>query len=109
MDFREYQERAGDTAMYPNMGKNFIYPTLGLAGEAGEIANKVKKIERDHGGVVTEEVRGIVKAELGDLLWYIAQLSTELGLDMETVAKENIEKLAGRKVRGTLHGDGDTR
>lgn len=109
MDFKEYQERAGDTAIYPKVGENFIYPTLGLAGEAGELANKIKKIERDHGGIVTPEIREIVKKELGDLLWYVARLSTELGLDMQVVAEENISKLASRNDRGVLHGDGDNR
>lgn len=109
MDFKEYQERAGDTALYPNAGKNYIYPTLGLAGEGGEIANKIKKIERDNGGVVTDEVRTVVASELGDLLWYAARLSTELGLDLETIARDNIAKLADRKARGVLGGDGDKR
>ncbi len=109
MNFKEYQARAGDTAHYANAGNNFIFPTLGLAGEAGEIANKIKKIERDFGGVVNDEVRGIVEAELGDLLWYVARLSTELGLDLDAVAEKNIEKLASRKSRGVLGGAGDTR
>lgn len=109
MNFKEYQERAKDTALYPKVGDNYIYPALGLAGEAGEITNKIKKIERDHGGVVDDEVREAVKKELGDLLWYIAQLSTELGIDMDTVATENIAKLADRKTRGVLHGSGDGR
>ncbi len=109
MDFKEYQERAGDTAMYPKVGDNFIYPTLGLAGEAGELANKIKKIERDHGGIVTPVIREVGQKELGDLLWYVARLSTELGLDMQAVAEDNIAKLASRKERGALHGDGDNR
>ncbi len=109
MDFKEYQEKAWETAMHPNAGSNYVYPTLGLAGEAGEIANKIKKIQRDRDGVVDDEVRGIVKAELGDLLWYVACLATELKLDLDEVANENIAKLASRKERGTLHGDGDKR
>lgn len=109
MDFKEFQERAGDTAFYPNAGKNYVYPTLGLSGEAGEIANKIKKIERDNGGVITDAVRETVKAELGDLLWYVARLGTELGLDMNSIAEENIAKLASRKERGTINGDGDKR
>jgi NTP pyrophosphatase (non-canonical NTP hydrolase) len=109
MDFKEYQARAWETAMHPNAGDNYLYPTLGLAGEAGEIANKVKKIQRDRGGVIDDEVREMVKGELGDLLWYAACLATELKLDFNVVAEENIAKLASRKERGTLHGDGDKR
>lgn len=109
MNFKEYQQHAADTALYPNVGQNYMYPALGLAGEAGEISNKVKKIERDFGGKITDEVRDVVKAELGDLLWYVAQLSSELGLDLETVATENLAKLKDRKDRGVLHGNGDTR
>lgn len=109
MNFKEYQKRAADTALYPNVGENYMYPALGLAGEAGEISNKVKKIERDFGGKITDEVREMVKAEMGDLLWYMAQLASELGLDLETIATENIEKLASRKERGVLGGNGDLR
>lgn len=109
MNFKEYQKHAADTAMYPNVGENYMYPALGLAGEAGEISNKVKKIERDFGGKITDEVQEMVKAEMGDLLWYMAQLASELGLDLETIATENIEKLASRKERGVLGGNGDLR
>lgn len=109
MDFREYQARAADTALYPNAGTNYVYPTLGLAGEAGEIANKVKKIARDHGGVIIDDTRNMIKAELGDVLWYVARIAAEFDLSMQEVAEENIAKLASRKERGTLHGDGDKR
>ncbi len=109
MNFSEYQKQAWTTAMHPNAGNNYLYPTLGLAGEAGEVANKIKKIERDHGGVVTDEVRAIVGAEMGDVLWYLACLATELKLDLDVLARENIEKLASRKERNTLVGNGDVR
>lgn len=109
MDFKTYQERAADTALYPNAGNNYVYPVLGLSGEAGEIANKVKKISRDHGGVITDETRSAIKAELGDVLWYVARVAAEFGIDLQTIAEENIVKLASRKERGTLHGEGDTR
>lgn len=109
MNFNEYQKGAWTTAHYPNAGKNYVYATLGLTGEAGELANKVKKVARDHEGVMTEEVRALIAAEMGDLLWYIAALSTELGLDMETVAKDNLAKLAVRTSEGTLRGAGDAR
>jgi len=109
MNFREYQKKASKTAIYPDVGKNFIYPTLGLAGEAGEIAEKVKKILRDEGGELTLEKKEELKKELGDILWYVAQLSTELGLDLSEVVATNLEKLASRQKRGKLSGSGDER
>jgi NTP pyrophosphatase (non-canonical NTP hydrolase) len=109
MNFKEYQTESRTTALYPNKDNNFVYPTLGLVGEAGEIAEKVKKILRDADGVVSEETKELIKKELGDVLWYIAQLSTELGLDLDEVAAANIEKLKSRKERNVLHGSGDNR
>ncbi len=109
MDFKEYQEKAWTTAIHPNAGDNYVYPTLGLVGEAGEIANKVKKIERDAGGEMSEEARQALGAELGDLLWYLAALATELKLNLGILAEENLAKLQDRKVRGVLQGSGDDR
>lgn len=109
MDFDQYQKKAGETAIYPNVGNNFVYPTLGLAGEAGEVAEKVKKILRDENGELTEEKKEELKKELGDILWYVAQLSTELGLLLSEVVNKNIEKLASRQKRNKLHGSGDER
>lgn len=109
MDFNEYQQKSRKTAIYPNQDNNYIYPTLGLVGEAGEIANKVKKIMRDKNGVVDEETKHAISKELGDILWYIAQVATEFKLSLEDVATENIEKLYSRMDRGTLGGDGDNR
>ncbi len=109
MDFKEYQKLSRETAIYPNLGKNFIYPTLGLSGESGEIAEKVKKVLRDSDGVITNETRELLKKELGDVLWYLSQLSVEFGFTLEEVADENIKKLALRKEKGTLHGSGDNR
>lgn len=109
MQFDEYQKKAGETALYPNVGNNIVYPTLGLVGEAGEIANKVKKIYRDAGGVLTEEKKEDLKKELGDVIWYLAQVSSELGLDLNDIAELNIARLKDRKDRGVLHGDGDNR
>lgn len=109
MDFNTFQEIIGETAIYPNRGKNIIYPTLGLAGEAGEVAEKVKKIIRDHNGVVTPEFKQEIIKELGDVLWYVAALSSELGVTMEEVAKLNMEKLLSRKKRGVISGNGDNR
>ncbi|KKU48897.1 hypothetical protein A3H10_04545 [Candidatus Uhrbacteria bacterium RIFCSPLOWO2_12_FULL_46_10] len=109
MTFEEYQKLAKRTALYPNAGNNFVYPTLGLAGEAGEVANKIKKIERDSGGVVNDNTREALLDELGDVLWYVSQLSTELNLSLEIVAEKNLEKLAVRLERGKISGAGDQR
>ncbi len=109
MTFEEYQKKARETAIYPNVGSNYIYPTLGLVSEAGEIAGKIKKVARDDGGMITDDRRENLIAELGDVLWYVAQLSTELGLSLEDIASENLEKLFSRKERGVLTGSGDTR
>ena len=109
MDFNEYQKLSRETAIYPDLGKNFIYPTLGLAGESGEIAEKVKKIIRDKGGVPDEETKKEMTKELGDVLWYVAQICAELNISMDEAAKGNIEKLKSRKERGVLHGGGDNR
>ncbi len=96
MTFDEYQKLASLTAGYPNRKDNLQYPTLGLAGEAGEVANIVKKIQRDFEGIITEEIRNKLKDELGDCLWYIAACADELGLSLEEIAKHNVEKLAIR-------------
>jgi NTP pyrophosphatase (non-canonical NTP hydrolase) len=108
MNFSEYQSEARKTAIYPDEFK-VTYPALGLAGEAGEIANKVKKILRDDGGHVTEKRRESLAGEISDCLWYIAALATDLGLNLDDIAKHNIEKLHSRQIRGVLGGDGDTR
>ncbi len=110
MTFDEYQKTSRATALYPKiLGKNFVYPTLGLVGEAGEVAEKVKKVFRDNNGEMDEERRTVIAKELGDVLWYLAQIATELDLSLDTIASENIKKLLSRKKRGTLHGDGDNR
>ncbi len=99
MNFEEYQQEAKQTALYPNRLKNLEYPTLGLAGEAGEVANIVKKIQRDHGGVINEEIRSKLKDELGDVLWYISACADELGLTLAEIADYNVEKLSKRHKR----------
>lgn len=109
MDLVTYQQRSRQTARYPNAGSNPIYPTLGLCGEAGEVADKVKKVMRDRGGHFSPEVIEALKLELGDVLWYVAQLSTELGLDLADVAGANLAKLASRAARNVISGDGDHR
>jgi NTP pyrophosphatase (non-canonical NTP hydrolase) len=109
MDFMDYQDKADSTAVYPNKGSNWMYPALGLAGEAGEVCEKFKKIIRDNDGIVDDEKREEIKKELGDILWYVAAVSTELGLSMDDVAQGNIDKLFSRKERGVLKGSGDNR
>lgn len=99
MKFEEYQSEASQTALYPNRLKNLEYPTLGLTGEAGEVANIVKKIQRDFGGQITDEIRGKLKDELGDVLWYISACADELGLTLAEIAQYNVEKLAKRHGR----------
>ncbi|MGB7202040.1 MAG: nucleoside triphosphate pyrophosphohydrolase family protein [Pyrinomonadaceae bacterium] len=99
MNFEEYQSEASQTALYPRRMSNLEYPTLGLAGEAGEVANIVKKIQRDNDGVITDEIRGKLKDELGDVLWYISACADELGLTLDEIAEYNVGKLAKRHKR----------
>jgi len=109
MKIDEYQLKARTTAVYPNIGNNFVYPALGLCGEAGEVAEKIKKILRDDLGQVTVQSREKLIKELGDVFWYLANLATELNINLEYVARTNLEKLQSRKDRNKLHGDGDDR
>ena len=99
MNFDEYQDAASVTALYPKRLNNLEYPTLGLAGEAGEVANIVKKIQRDYAGVITDDTRAKLKDELGDVLWYISACADELGLTLAEIAEFNVEKLAKRHLR----------
>lgn len=113
MTFEEYQQQSRKTAVYSKDDKNFnypiTYPVMGLVGEAGEVAEKAKKVYRDNGGVISEEQKQEIKKELGDVLWYIAQIATELNLSLEDVAESNLEKLLSRLDRGVLGGSGDNR
>lgn len=109
MDFSTYQRRSRSTAVYPRRGKNPIYPTLGLAGETGEVAEKIKKMIRDDGGRLTASRRQELAYELGDVLWYLANLAAELGLKLSDIAALNLTKLADRKKRSALKGSGDHR
>jgi NTP pyrophosphatase (non-canonical NTP hydrolase) len=109
VELSDYQQRSRATAVYPDAGDNLTYPALGLCGEAGECAENVKKAIRDDGGVLSDERRAALAAELGDVLWYVAQLATEAGLDLDELAEENLTKLLSRKDRGVLQGSGDAR
>jgi NTP pyrophosphatase (non-canonical NTP hydrolase) len=105
----EYQTGALKTAIYPNMGSNFIYPALGLVGEAGEVAEKVKKIIRDGDGTLTDPDREKIAKELSDVCWYVAVLAYELDYNLEEILKMNLDKLRSRQERGVLGGSGDNR
>lgn len=122
MTFDEYQTKALSTALYmnkveelfPNLPTN-IYKTLEMSyvslglGEVGEVQNKVKKIIRDHGGVLSDDMRNSIIDELSDCMWYIANMCELLGTSMHDVAEYNIAKLFSRKERGVLTGSGDKR
>jgi len=113
MQFSDFQKESRATAKYPDIDNNFVYPTLGLVGEAGEVADKIKKLQRDQGIFTPNEVSAETKAdiakELGDVLWYVAQLATEFQVDLDDVAQGNIDKLTSRLKRGTIGGSGDDR
>jgi NTP pyrophosphatase (non-canonical NTP hydrolase) len=109
MNLTDYQTKSRKTAKYPAIGHGVIYPTLGLTNEAGEVAGKIKKIFRDKGGVIGAAEREALKSELGDVLWYLAQVCTELEISLDEVAEANIEKLYSRLARGKIGGEGDDR
>ncbi|HEY4996453.1 MAG TPA: nucleoside triphosphate pyrophosphohydrolase family protein [Solirubrobacteraceae bacterium] len=108
MELSEYQRLARRTAQYPRAAW-LAYPALGLAGEAGEVAEHAKKAIRDDGGSISPERRTAMSKELGDVLWYVAQLASELELDLDEIAQGNLEKLLSRQRRGVLSGSGDER
>ena len=109
MDFKTYQKQARLTAQYPNLGSNNIYPTLGLVGEAGEVAEKVKKVIRDKKGIFDDESKKGIKKELGDVLWYLSNLCKEFDFKLEEVALQNLDKLKLRAAKGKISGSGDDR
>ena len=104
-----YQDEAMKTAIYPERHRNPQYPALGLCGEAGEVANKVKKIYRDAGGRIEHESREALAEELGDVLWYVALLADEINLSLNNIAVRNLLKLRDRHSREAIHGSGDKR
>lgn len=109
MNFNSYQHKALRSAVYPNRGKNIVYPVLGMNGEAGEVAEKVKKILRDKDGIWTKEDQEEIKKEIGDVLWYCAAAAKEFDLNLQDVAEANIDKLEDRLKRNKIHGNGDNR
>lgn len=106
MTLNEYQQKALETAIYPTP---IIYPALGLCGESGEVADKVKKVLRDNNSEFTEEKKREIAMEVGDVLWYCATLSNDLGYTLDEMAEMNYEKLHSRQLRGKLGGSGDNR
>lgn len=112
MTLNEYQEKARSTARYP-AGARVLYPTLKLAGEAGEVSEKLGKLMRDEGyapgAPLTDAQRGALLKELGDVLWYVANLAADLGASLTEVAEVNVAKLASRAERGVIGGSGDDR
>ena len=113
MDLDKYQKRAAKYDLFETTvdlkSPGFLEKILGLAGEAGEAADKVKKILRDKGGFASEEDRAELIKELGDVLWYLANIARYLDIDLSEVAKGNIDKLESRRKRNKLHGEGDNR
>lgn len=108
MEFKEYQERMIKTKVY-QASFQIIYPALKIAGEAGEVSEKIGKVLRDKEGEIDENDKQEIKKELGDVLWYINAMATDLGIDLEDVARTNVDKLESRQKRDKLHGSGDNR
>ena len=108
MEINYYQDLCKETQIYSD-DLALMYPALGLAGEVGEVLNKVKKIYRDDGGHLTDEHREAVGKEIGDALWYMASLATDLGVSLQDCALGNVQKLHSRKIRGVIGGSGDDR
>lgn len=112
MDLDEYQTAARRTALYPQDAR-LLYPVLKLAGEAGEVAEKVGKWMRDEGWLPGRELSGAQRTaltkELGDVLWYVASVAADMGVSLEEVGTTNLDKLADRRARGTIGGSGDER
>lgn len=109
MDFQAYQKKAKTKAVYPTLGAGVVYPTLGMMGEAGEVAEKVKKLFRDENGACSPEHKEEITKELGDVLWYMSQIATELDINLQEVAEKNIAKIESRHERGVTKGSGDNR
>lgn len=108
MTLNDFQVKAKRTALYPPQ-YGLIYTTLGLSGESGELAEKAKKMLRDDDGILTDARKEAMKKELGDVLWYVASLATELDSSLQEIAEININKLSSRKERGVIQGSGDNR
>ena len=112
MNFDEYQKLASRTAQFREGTSDeykLMYTCLGLAGEAGELIEKIKKVIRNHDGNMTEESRSLIRLEIGDVLWYLSQVSRFCDVSFQEAADANIKKLSDRHARGVIRGEGDTR
>ena len=111
MEFNEYQDLASKTAQFADRSSEYkiMYSCMGLAGEAGEVIEKVKKVIRNHGGKMSAEQREAIKQEIGDVLWYLSQVARFCDIALDDAAKANVEKLADRRARGVIHSEGDKR
>jgi len=107
MTFEEYQNKAKETAIYKHF--KLLYPIVGLAGEVGEFCNKFGKIMRDDEGVISPEQKDDLIKELGDVLWFVSQVATDLDVELEEVVRTNVRKLEKRKRNNTIRGTGDYR
>jgi len=105
-----YQVDAHSTSLNTEIhGDKVLYPALGLTNEAGEVAGKLKKLFRDKGGEYSDEFKEVIIKELGDVLWYVAEVCTQLDISLDHVAYKNLVKLGKRKEEGKIQGDGDDR
>lgn len=109
MDFKKYQKESRKTATYQGKNKSYIYPMMGLAGETGEVIEKIKHVYRDKNNKFDVDSKKEIAKEMGDVLWYLTQLATELGISIDQVAEDNIIKLQSRKKRGVIRARGDNR
>jgi NTP pyrophosphatase (non-canonical NTP hydrolase) len=110
MTLDEYQKEALITAIWSNDDlKDLSHWVLGVTGEAGEIAEKVKKIIRDKDGHLDDDAKTELAKEIGDVLWYLAVLAKHLGVSFDEIGKGNIAKLRSRQSRGVIQGSGDNR
>lgn len=108
MILEKHKQLVKKTGVYPETLR-VIYPTLGLAGETGEVCEKIKKVYRDRNGVFDKETIENIKLELGDVLWYVGAICRDLGIDIIDVYQKNIDKLESRFERNKIHGEGDNR
>lgn len=109
MDFKEYQKKSVETVVDLGERDNLIHFTFGLAGEVGEVTERIKKVHRDKDFKFDEDDYKYLEKEIGDILWYVSQLATALNLSLEEIAVKNTDKLQSRKKRGKLQGSGDNR
>src|SRR3989344_8390479 len=111
MEFNEYQKRASTTADFSGRPGEYplMYSCMGLAGETGELIEKIKKVVRNDNGKIADEKRELIKLEIGDVLWYLSQIARLTGISLQDAAEANVKKLADRRERGVIKSEGDTR